>query len=337
MVDPDPRLPHHHGVDRRSFLLTSLTGALTVPLSAEGQQTEKTSRIGILRLGEPPDRFVEALRRGLKDLGYVEGRNIVIEYRWAGGEAKRLRALAAELVQLKVDVVVAGGTDVIHIVKNATRAIPIVMAVSTDPVGSGIVESLARPGGNITGFASQNNELPGKWLEVLRELLPKMSHVVAIWDPDRDVGQLKVLRTGADAIGVLLHVSTVRNADDLGLAFAEADRRRADAAVVMGSPLMFVHRNRLATLAARHRLPTIYHQREFVVGAGGLISYAADFDDLWRRAAASVDKILKGARPADLPVEQPTKFELVINLKTAKALGLTIPPSLLLRADQVIE
>ena len=324
-------------MDRRRFLLASLAGGLAAPLAAEAQQVGRVARIGLLRPGAPPDPFVDAFRRGLQDLGYVEGRNASIEYRWAMGDSTRLRSLAAELVQLRVDVIVAGGNEVVRIVKDVTRVTPIVMAVSTDPVGSGIVESLARPGGNITGFASQNDELPGKWLEVLRAILPRMSRAAALWDPDSDAGQLRVLRTGADTIGVLLHVSSVRRAEDVDVAFTEAARHRAEAAVVMGSPLMFVHRNRLVTLAARHRLPTIYHQKEFVVGNGGLIAYSADFEDLYRRAAASVDKILKGARPADLPVEQPTKFELVINLKTAKALGLTIPPSLLARADQVIE
>lgn len=233
--------------------------------------------------------------------------------------------------------IVVAGNEVIRSVKDATSVIPIVMPVSTDPVGSGIVASLARPGGNVTGFASQNDELPGKWLELLREVLPRLIRVAVLWDPVSDAGQLNVLRASAQVSGVHLRVLTVKRPEDAGGAFAEAEKSRTEGLIVAGSPFLFTQRARLVALAARHRLPTIYHQKEFVVGAGGLMSYAADFEDLFRRAAGSVDKILKGAKPASLPVEQPTKFELVINLRAANALGVTIPPSLLARADQVIE
>jgi len=326
-------------MDRRRFLLTSLASAsaLAAPLAAEAQQAGKIARIGILRPGSPPDRFVDAFKQGLQELGHTEGRSITIEYRWAEGKPERLPALAADLVRLKVDVIVVGGNEVIRTVTEATTAIPVVMPVSTDPVGRGLVASLARPGGNVTGFASQNDELPGKWMELLREALPRISRVAVLWDPDSDAGQLRAARLAAQTLGVQLHVLKVRRLDDVGAAFAEAESNRAEGLIVLGSPFLFTQRTRIVALAAKQRLPTLYHQKEFVVGSGGLMSYAADFEDLFRRAAGSVDKILKGTKAADLPIEQPTKFELVINLKTAKALGLTIPPSLLARADQVIE
>jgi putative ABC transport system substrate-binding protein len=314
-----------------------LLALLVVPLAAEAQPAVKVARIGILRPGSPPDRFVDAFKQGLQELGYAEGRSITIEYRWAEGKPERLPALAADLVRLKVDVIIVAGNEVIRTVTAATTAIPVVMPVSTDPVGRGLVASLARPGGNVTGFATQNDELPGKWMELLREVLPRISRVAVLWDPDSDAGQLGRSRLAAHALGVQLHVLQVGRLDDIGAAFAEAERNRAEGLIVLGSPFLFTHRTHIIALAAKQRLPTIYHQKEFVLGSGGLMSYAADFADLFRRAAGSVDKILKGTKAADLPIEQPTKFELVINLKTAKALGLTIPPSLLLRADQVIE
>jgi putative ABC transport system substrate-binding protein len=323
-------------MDRRRFLLTSLAGVFVAAPDAEAQPG-RIARIGILRLGSPPDPFVEAFRKGLQDLGYAEGRNITIEYRWANRDPARLPSLANDLVRQKVGVIVAGGNEVIRVVKEATSEIPIVMAVSTDPVGRGIVASLARPGGNVTGFASQNDELPGKWLELLRELLPRLSRVVALWDADSDASQVKLLKLSAHTLGLQLVVVIVRGLDDLESGLGEVVRAQAQSLIVLSSPFLFTHRNRLVALAARHRLPTMYHEKEFVIAAGGLMAYSADFRDLFRRAAGTVDKILKGAKPADLPIEQPTKFDFVINLKTAKALGLTIPPSLLARADQVIE
>jgi putative ABC transport system substrate-binding protein len=320
-----------------SVRLLVLLALLAAPLGAEAQLAGKVARIGILRPGSPPDRFVDAFKQGLQELGYAEGRSITIEYRWAEGKPERLPALAADLVRLKVDVIIVAGNEVIRTVTAATTAIPVVMPVSTDPVGRGLVASLARPGANVTGFATQNDELSGKWMELLREVLPRITRVAVLWDPDSDAGQLGRSRLAAQALGVQLYVLRAGRLDDVGAAFAEAERNRAEGLIVLGSPFLFTHRTRIIALAAKQRLPTIYHQKEFVLGSGGLMSYSADFEDLFRRAAGSVDKILKGTKAADLPIEQPTKFELVINLKTAKALGLTIPPSLLLRADQVIE
>jgi putative ABC transport system substrate-binding protein len=308
---------------------------LAPPPASDAQQRERVPRIGVLRSGSPPDPFVEAFRQGLRELGYAEGRNINIEYRWAEGRDERLPGLAADLVRLKVDVIVASSSAAVA-AKRATTAIPIVMPISSDPVRLGLVASLARPGGNVTGFASQNDELPGKWIELLKEAFPGISRVAVLWDPEYDVGQSKASEIGARSLGVRLQVLKGGRPDDFATAFAEAEKNRAGALVVLASPFFYAHRTRLVELAAKQRLPTIYHQKEFVVGSGGLMSYAANFHDLFRRAAGYVDRILKGAKPADLPVEQATKFELVINLKTAKALGLTIPPSLLLRADQVI-
>jgi putative ABC transport system substrate-binding protein len=312
-------------------------GGLVVPLTAEAQEAAKVARIGVLSSGSPPDPFVEAFKQGLRELGYVEGRNIRIEYRWAEGRNERLPGLAAELVRLKVDVIVAASQNAVA-AKKTTTAIPIVMPIITDPVRLGLIASLARPGGNATGFATQNDELPGKWMELVKETLPKISRVAALFHPTYDGGvQLKASETAAGRLGMHLQALRVERPDDFVDAFAEMQKHRAEALIVSSSPLFYVHRTRLVEFAANHQLPTIYHQSEFVLGSGGLMSYGPDFHDLFRRSAAYVDKILKGAKPGDLPVQQPTKFELVVNRRTAKALGLTIPSSLLLRADQVIE
>ena len=285
----------------------------------------------------PSEPLLEAFRQGLRELGYVEGRNITIEYRWAEGRIERLPGLAADLVRLKVDVIVASSHAALA-AKQATTSIPIVMPIITDPVRLGLVASLARPGGNATGFATQNDELPGKWMELVKETLPKVSRVAVLFHPTYDGGvQLKASEAAARSLGVRLQALRVERPDDFVTAFAEVQKNRAEALIVSSSALFYVHRTRIVEFAAKHRLPTIYHQSEFVVGSGGLMSYGPDFHDLSRRSATYVDKILKGAKPADLPVQQPTKFELVINRRTAKALGLTIPQSLLLRADQVIE
>jgi len=311
---------------------------LATPLVAEAQQAGKIPRIGVLRQGSSPDPLVEAFRQGLRELGYAEGRNVSIEYRWAEGRAERLPALAAELVRLKVDVIVASGVEALA-VKRATTSIPIVMPVSSDPVRLGLVSSLARPGGNVTGLASFFDELAGKWVELLKQVLPRISRMAVLRYPEVDpnLTQLRASEAAARSLGVRLHVLNAGDPDDLATAFAEAGSNRAEALIVFPSAFLFAHRARVVELAARHRLPTMYGQREYVVASGGLMSYGPDLHDLFRRAAVYVDKILKGAKPADLPVEQPTKFELVINLKTARALGLTIPRSLLLRADDVIE
>lgn len=314
----------------------TLLPTLVVPRAAQAQETRTVARIGMLgsSSGGP---FVEAFRQGLRELGYVEGQNIVVEYRSADGRNERLGALAAELVRLKVDVIVASSQAAVA-AKQATSVIPIVMPIITDPVRLGLVASLAKPGGNATGFATQNDELPGKWLELVKEALPKVSRVAALFHPTYDGGvQLKASESAARSLGVHLQALKVEGPDDFLGAFAEIQKNRAQALVVSSSGLFYLHRTRLVELAAKHRLPTIYHQSEFVVDSGGLMSYGPDFRDLFRRSATYVDKILKGAKPGDLPVQQPTKFELVINRKTVKTLGLTIPQSLLLRADRLVE
>ncbi len=327
---------------RREFIST-LTGALlAAPLAAEAQQAAKVARIGFLAgnlAGNPPTR--EAFRQGLRDLGYVEGRNVVIEYRDAEGKLERLPALAAELVALKVDVIVAPGTPAALAAKQATRTLPIVFPVAVDPVQSGLVTSLARPGGNVTGLSALIPELVGKCLEQLKQAVPGVSRVAVLWQPGgiderTEKGRMKRAEVAGRALGVRLQFVEARDPADFDRAFSDMTRARAGALTVLTSVMFVNERRRLADLAAKTRLPAVYAQREFV-DAGGLMSYGPNVADLFRRAATYVDKILKGARPADLPVEQPTKFELVINLKTAKALGLTIPRSLLVRADEIIQ
>jgi len=284
----------------------------------------------------------EAFRQGLRDLGYVEGRNVVIEYRDAEGKLERLPALAAELVALKVDVIVTGGgTPTALAAKQATRTVPIVFIAVGDPVTSGLVTSLARPGGNVTGLTSLAPELVGKWLELLTQAVPGVSRVAFLWQPGvigerTEKDMLKAADVAARALGVRLQFVEARGPADIDRAFSDMTRTRAGALTVLPYAMFNSERRRLVDLAAKNRLPTVYSFREYV-DAGGLMAYGPNLADLIRRAATYVDKILKGAKPADLPVEQPTKFELVINLKTAKALGLTIPPSLLGRADEVIQ
>jgi putative tryptophan/tyrosine transport system substrate-binding protein len=309
---------------------------LWAPPDSDAQPAGKIPRIGILRLGSAPDPLVEAFRQGLRDLGHIEGQNVAIEYRWAEGQDERLPGLAADLVRIGVDVIVAGGTQALAI-RDHTTTIPIVMPVAADPVGAGLVASIARPGGNVTGLAFLSEELPGKWMELLKETLPRISRVAILWHPATEAGQVRVSEAAAESLGLRIHALKVQRPGDLATTFAEAQRRHAEGLIVLSSPFLYAHRARLVELAAKHRLPTMYHQREFVVEAGGLMSYGPNLRDLFRRAATYVDRILKGAKPADLPVEQPTRFELVVNLKTAKALGLTIPTSVLARADEIIE
>jgi len=329
-------------MDRRHFLLTSLAGALAAPFVAEGQQAAKVARIGYLAANLAPNRQLgEAFRQGLRDLAYVEGRNVVLEYRDAEGRLERLPAFAAELAALQVDVIVAPNTTTVLAAKQATTTIPIVFAVAADPVASGFVTSLARPGGNVTGLSHLAPELVGKGVELLKQAVPRVSRVAVLWQPGglgerTEKDMLKEADVAAQVLGVRLQVVEARHPTDLDRAFSDMTKAHADALTVFSTPLLFNERKRLAELAAKHRLPAVYSLREFV-DAGGLLAYGANQVDLYRRAASYVDKILKGAKPADLPVEQPTKFELVINLKTAKALGLTIPPSLLGRADEVIQ
>jgi len=326
---------------RLAFSITLLLGGLFSPVPAEAQQAAKIARIGYLAIS-PPTHLGEAFHQGLRDLGYVEGKNLVIEYRSAEGKHERYPALAAELVALKVDVIVAaGGTPAALAAKQATRTIPIVFIAVGDPVTSGLVSSLARPGSNVTGSSALSPELVGKRLELLTQAVPGVSRVAVLWHPGA-VGErtekdmLKGVEVGARALGVPLQFVEARGPADFDRAFSDMTSARAGALTVLGTPMFFTERRRLLDLAAKNRLPAVYPSREFV-DAGGLMSYGPNRADLFRRAAMYVDKILKGAKPADLPVEQPTKFELVINRKAAKALGLTIPQSVLTRADQVVE
>ncbi|PYV94053.1 MAG: ABC transporter substrate-binding protein [Acidobacteria bacterium] len=312
---------------------------LALRFPAEAQQPTKIPRIGYLAaisLSTLAAR-TEAFRQGLRELGYVEGKNIVIEWRSAEGKADRLPALAAELVRLKVDIIVTAGPPLTRAAKEATTTIPIVMAQDPDPVGNGFVASLARPGGNITGLATLAPELSGKQLELLKEVVPKLSRV-AVLGTSTQPGNAQALREvelAAGAFGVKLQYLDVLATKDIETAFRAASTRRADAVLVLASTVAASHRTEIAELAIKSHLPAIYYRSEFVED-GGLMSYGASFTDMDRRAATYVDKILKGAKPADLPVEQPKKFELVINLKTAKQIGLTIPPNVLARADRVI-
>jgi putative ABC transport system substrate-binding protein len=344
-LTPDPQtacLRADPMMERRTFLGTLGLSVLVLPLAADAQQAAKVARIGFLTLNLAPNSHLQgAFLQGLRDLGYVEGRNVVIEYRDAEGKPERLPALAAELVALKVDVIVAGGLSQALAAKQATRTIPIVFATAADPVGSGLVTSLARPGGNVTGLSLLAPELVGKRLELLTQAVPGVTRVAVLWQPGvagerTEKDQLKEADVAARALGVRLQFVEAQGPDDFDRAFSDMTRARAGALTLLQSVMFNTERRRLVDLAAKNRLPAVYPSREGV-DAGGLMSYGPNLADLLRRAAAYVDKILKGAKPADLPVEQPTKFELVINLKTAKALGLTIPPSLLQRADEVIQ
>jgi ABC-type uncharacterized transport system substrate-binding protein len=326
-------------MDRRAFL--GALGLLTTPLVAAAQSAGKVPRIGVLgpRTASDGARYLEPFRRGMRDLGWVEGKNILIEYRWAEGRSERIPELAAELVRLNVDVIFAGTTAMTVAAWKATKTIPIVMATGGDPVAIGLVASLARPGGNVTGLSfSVDSETFAKQLELLKETVPTVRRVAVLFNPANPGQRPAVERVGdaARSIGVSLQVLEARTPSDFKQAFAAMARARAEALLVVADSILGYNRLRLQGFVARSRLPAIYGLREHVE-AGGLMSFAADVRDNFRRAATYVDKILKGAKPADLPVEQPSKFELVINLKTAKELGLTVPPSLLARADQVIE
>jgi putative tryptophan/tyrosine transport system substrate-binding protein len=329
-------------MDRRSFLLTSVAGALAAPLGVEAQQAGKVYRLGILSPGGLPQPGMSSgpgyghlhLIEVLRELGYVEGQNLVVERRYAEGKTDRLPGLARELVRVPVDVIVAVSVAV-EVAKDATKTIPIVMGFATDPVGRGVVSSLARPGGNITGVAySVGPEIHQKRLELLKEAVPN-ARIAGLAGRDTSQSTMQATQQAASSLGVKLIVVEVRG-DEYERAFATMVAERAAALAVISSSILNTDRRLIIKLAARHRLPAIYEWREHVE-EGGLMAYGASVRDLYRRVAAFVDRILKGAKPADLPIEQPTTFEFVINLKTAKALGLTIPPSLLARADQVIE
>jgi ABC-type uncharacterized transport system substrate-binding protein len=309
--------------------------------SAEAQQPKKVPRIGYLTVASLASEtsIGEAFQRGLRELAYVEGQNIAIERRSADGVYNRLPELAAELIRIKVDLILSGGTSATRVAQKATSTIPIVMGDSTDdPVTAGFVVSLARPGKNITGLTSISTELSGKRLELLKEVLPKAIHTAVLLNPNnpRHLSRLKEIEVAAQAIGITIQPLAVRSSKEFEGAFRTAVKERADALNVMGDALFNSHRKQIADLAAKHRLPAMYEKYEFVA-TGGLVSYGVDLDDLYRRAATYVDKILKGAKPDDLPVEQPKKFELIINLKTAKQIGISIPPNVLARADRVIK
>jgi putative ABC transport system substrate-binding protein len=327
-------------IKRRDFV-SLLAGAAAWPLAARAQQTEKMSRIGYLGSSSPSlePHYVEAFRQKLRDLGHVEGENIVIEYRWAEGQDDRLPNLATELVRLEPDIVVTTGTPGALAAMQATKTIPVVMASAGDPVGAGLVASLVRPGGNVTGFTILGPELEGKRLELLKQAVPELSRVAVLWNPSNPalVSYFATIEKAGRALRISLDpVAEVRRADELDNAFSAIASARPHALVVLADRFLLAHRKRIVEFAAAKRLPGMYPYREYV-DAGGLMSYAPSNIELFRGAATYVDKILKGAKPGDLPVQEPTKFELVINLKSAKAIGIDVPTSLLLRADELIE
>jgi putative tryptophan/tyrosine transport system substrate-binding protein len=327
-------------MDRRRFLLAALAGALAAPLGAEGQQAPKTARIGFLSLSSGPTPTMD-ISPALHELGWIEGQNIAVEYRWAAGREDQLPALAAELVRLKVDVIVTVSTPAARAAKRATTTIPIVATFVADPVGSGLVASLARPGGNITGLTTLATGLVAKRLELLKAVVAGSTRMAVLWQPGvfaertmRDM--VEETQVAGRTLGLQVRFVEARRPDDFEQAFSAMREARAGGLLVFPSPMFFEERRSMVAHAAKSRLPAVYPWRE-AAGAGGLMSYSTNFPDMYRRAATYVDKILKGATPADLPVEQPTKFELVINMKTARVLGLTIPQSILVRADEVIQ
>jgi putative ABC transport system substrate-binding protein len=317
--------------------------AMTYVAVAQAQQPKKLPRLGYLTAADPASESTraEAIRLALRDLGYIEGQNIAIEYRYAEGKVDRFPELLAELVRLKVDIiVVTGGGPMIRAAKNATKTIPIVMTGSGgDPVEAGVIESLARPGGNVTGLTRLSRELGGKRLELLKEAVSRAARVAVLYDPATPLSVIdvtEVLPVAARALRLSLQPWEVRDADGFAKVFATISKQRPDGLYVTGGPLMFANGKQIAGIALKNRLPSMYQSKQSVE-AGGLMSYGADLSDNYRRVATYIDRIMKGAKPADLPVEQPTKFDLVINLKTAKALGLKIPAHLLMEADKVIQ
>jgi putative tryptophan/tyrosine transport system substrate-binding protein len=322
-------------------LLTLSAMLFAVSFPTEAQQPKKVYRIGYLQTSSREQllHLTKALKEGMQDLGYVEGRDITFEHRFADGKPERLPALATELVRLKVDVIVTATNPTTVAAKLATSTIPIVMANGNDPVGAGLVASLARPGGNISGLTQDvGDELWGKRLELLKEVVPKLSRVAILWRPsfEPNATRKKPTEEVAQKLGLVVRFTEFQEADDFKNAFASMGKERVGGVLVFGDPVAFERRAQIADFAVRNRLPTIYNIREFVE-VGGLMSYGASLADQWRRAATYVDKILKGAKPAELPVEQPMKFEFIINVKTAKQIGLTIPPNVLARADKVIK
>ena len=328
-------------MNRRTFVGTLALGLLAAPLAVEAQQAGKVVRIGLLSTAAPDPSSAtrwQAFRDRLRELGYVEGQNVIFESRWGDGQIGRLRGLAAELIDAKVDILVTAGSEAALAAKRATGSIPIVTATGADPVELGLIASLARPGGNVTGVFSLSNELAGKRLEFLKQLIPRVSRVAFLHHSDNRASAL-VLRdaeSAARVMGLVVQGVGVRGSKELEAAFVAMKRARVDAVMLAETTIFIADRRRIADLALKYRLPMTAQSKEYAE-AGALVSYGTDYPDLFRRAATFVDKILKGAKPADLPVEQPTKFELIINLKTAKALGLKIPQSLLDRADEVIQ
>jgi putative ABC transport system substrate-binding protein len=325
---------------RRRELITLLGGMAAWPVVTRAQPSRKVPRIGVLLPGTPASFSLrtKAFLEGLRDLGYVEGQTIAIEWKWGQDRVEGLPQLAAELVGRNVEVIVTGGTQAAKALKGATGKIPIVMAIVGDPVAAGLVDSLARPGGNATGFSIVAPDLSGKRLELLREIVPDVSPVAVLLNTKNPQSQfeLKETRTAAGTLGLQLHAIQISPDDTLEQAFAAMSNASARTLIVLTDPILFSQRKRIVDLAAGHRLPAMYFFQEFAK-EGGLVSYGPSDLDLYRRSATYVDKILKGAKPGELPVEQPTKFDLVINLKTAKALSLEVPPTLLARADEVIE
>ena len=327
-------------MDRRRFLLTSLAGAFAAPLAVEAQQAAKVYRIGYLGTSSASleSELVKAFQKGLADLGYVEGQNIVIEYRWAEGNYDRFPDLVTDLLGLKVDLIVTAGTPGALAAIRATKTTPIVMTVTGDAVGVGLVSSLARPGGNLTGLTTMVPELEGKRLELLREVLPKLTTIAVLLNTANPYVAIawKQTQVSAQTLGLRVEPIELRGPEEFKNALARVARQHPNAITMVADRFLLAHRTQIVDFAAKERPPAIYPYRDFVV-AGGLMSYSPSYEDLFRQSATYVDKILKGAKPRDLPVQQPTEFELLVNLKTAKALGLTIPPSLLARADQLIE
>jgi len=323
---------------RPGALLVALA-LLTMPFAAAGQTPPKTARIGLLYFGAasaPPSRGSAALFQGLRDLGWVEGQNLTVERRFAEGRSERLADLASELVRAQVNVLVPFGTDLGQVAKAATTTIPIVMAASADPVEKGLIASFARPGGNLTGVAFMSPELSGKRLALMSEVIPNLARAAVIWDPSYSEHDYRELTRAARALNIELRSLEIRSGNDLDDAFRAAAKARAMALIITPSRQTLQHRQRIVDLAMAARLPAMGSYADFAA-AGSLMSYGPDPGESWRRAASHIDKILKGAKAGDLPVERPSRFELAVNMKTAKTLGLTIPSSILLRADQIIE
>jgi putative ABC transport system substrate-binding protein len=333
-------MKHETTVKRKIFYFALCVSLLVLELSAEAQQAKKVPRLGFLSSLSPSSisARTEAFHQGLVELGYVDGKSIIIEWRYAEGNADRLKELAAELVRLKVDVIVTAGPAVNRPAKEATATIPIVLAFDNDPVGNGFAASLARPGGNITGLSTHYPEISGKQLELLKEIVPRLSRVAVLGNATipGNAQALRETELAAKGFGVKLQYLDIQNPKEIETAFRAASKGRADAVLVLGSQVVTSYAKQFAELATKNRLPAIYWSPEFVE-AGGLMAYSVSITDLFRRAATYVDKILKGTKPADLPVEQPTKFELIISLKAAKQISLTIPPNVLARADKVIK